>query len=307
MRILLTGASGAIGSQLAPQLAGEGHELRAFARNPQGVTAGCFDEIVRGDVLTGEGLDEALAGAELAYYLIHSMEPSAAGEPFAERELRSAENFAAAAQRAGLRRVCYLGGLVPTDRPPSEHLASRLAVEQALLSSAPEAIALRASIVISAQSRSFRFLVRLLERSPLLPLPDWRDFRTQPIDGRDVVAYMKAAGLSSAVEGHRALDIAGPDTVTYGQLIQRIADAMLVSRPAVELPFSMTPVASAVAASITGEESELVAPLMAGLSGDLLADDADARALFDVRLHRLNSAISNSLRQWEEIEPLAAR
>lgn len=307
MRILLTGASGAIGSQLAPQLAGEGHELRAFARNPQGVTAGCFDEIVRGDVLTGEGLEEALAGAELAYYLIHSMEPSAAGEPFAERELRSAENFAAAAQRAGLRRVCYLGGLVPTDRPPSEHLASRLAVEQALLSSAPEAIALRASIVISAQSRSFRFLVRLLERSPLLPLPDWRDFRTQPIDGRDVVAYMKAAGLSSAVEGHRALDIAGPDTVTYGQLIQRIADAMLVSRPAVELPFSMTPVASAVAASITGEESELVAPLMAGLSGDLLADDADARALFDVRLHRLNSAISNSLRQWEEIEPLAAR
>lgn len=307
MRILLTGASGAIGSQLAPQLAGEGHELRAFARNPQGVTAGCFDEIVRGDVLTGEGLDEALAGAELAYYLIHSMEPSAAGEPFAERELRSAENFAAAAQRAGLRRVCYLGGLVPTDRPPSEHLASRLAVEQALLSSAPEAIALRASIVISAQSRSFRFLVRLLERSPLLPLPDWRDFRTQPIDGRDVVAYLKAAGLSAAVEGKLTLDIAGPDSVTYGQLIQRIAGAMLLSRPAVELPFSITPVASAVAASITGEQNELVGPLMEGLSGDLLADDAAARELFTLHLHRLDRAISHALREWEEIEPLAAR
>lgn len=307
MRILLTGASGAIGSQLAPQLAGEGHELRAFARNPQGVTAGCFDEIVRGDVLTGEGLDEALAGAELAYYLIHSMEPSAAGEPFAERELRSAENFAAAAQRAGLRRVCYLGGLVPTDRAPSEHLASRLAVEQALLSSAPEAIALRASIVISAQSRSFRFLVRLLERSPLLPLPDWRDFRTQPIDGRDVVAYLKAAGLSAAVEGKLTLDIAGPDSVTYGQLIQRIAGAMLLSRPAVELPFSITPVASAVAASITGEQNELVGPLMEGLSGDLLADDAAARELFTLHLHRLDRAISHALREWEEIEPLAAR
>ncbi len=307
MRILLTGASGAIGSQLAPQLAGEGHELRAFARNPKRITAGCFDKIVRGDVLSGEGLDEALAGAELAYYLIHSMEPSAAGEPFAERELRSAENFAAAAQRAGLRRVCYLGGLVPTDRPPSEHLASRLAVEQELLSSAPEAVALRASIVISAQSRSFRFLVRLLERSPLLPLPDWRDFRTQPIDGRDVVAYLKAAGLSAAVGGKLTLDVAGPDSVSYGQLIQRIAGAMLLSRPAVELPFSITPVASAVAASITGEQNELVGPLMEGLSGDLLADDAAARELFTVHLHRLDRAISHALREWEEIEPLAAR
>ena len=307
MRILLTGASGAIGSQLAPQLAGAGHELRALARDPRRVTASGIDEIFRGDVLSGEGLDEALAGADLAYYLIHSMEPSSNGEPFAERELRSAENFAAAARAAGLRRICYLGGLVPTDRPPSQHLASRLAVEEALLESAPEAVALRASIVISAESRSFRFLVRLLERSPLLPLPDWRDFRTQPIDGRDVVAYLKAAGLAPTVQGRQVLDIAGPDSVTYGQLIQRIGDAMLVERPAIELPFSLTPVASVVAASIAGESNELVGPLMAGLSGDLLADDSGARELFALRLHRLDSAISNALREWEKSEPLAAR
>ena len=307
MRILLTGASGAIGSQLAPQLAGAGHELRALARDPSRVTASSVDEIFRGDVLTADGLGEALDGVELAYYLVHSMEPSAEGEPFAERELRSAENFAAAARSAGVRRVCYLGGLVPADRPPSQHLASRLAVEQALLASAPEAVALRASIVVSAQSRSFRFLVRLLERSPLLPLPDWRGFRTQPIDGRDVIAYLEQAGLSTAVEGRLVLDIAGPDTVTYGQLIQRIAGAMLVNRPAVELPFSLTPVASVVAASIAGEASELVGPLMAGLSGDLLANDEAARDLLPIQLHRLDRAISNALREWEEKEPLAAR
>ena len=103
------------------------------------------------------------------------------------------------------------------------------------------------------------------------------------------------------------LDIAGPDSVTYGQLIQRIADAMMLGRPALELPFSITPVASVVAASITGESNELVGPLMAGLSGDLLADDAAARELFNVRLHRLDNAISNALREWEETEPLAAR
>ena len=307
MRILLTGASGAIGSQLAPQLAGAGHELRALARDPSRVTASSVDEIFRGDVLTADGLGEALDGVDLAYYLVHSMEPSADAESFADRELRSATNFADAAESAGVRRVCYLGGLVPADRPPSQHLASRLAVEQALLASAPEAVALRASIVVSAQSRSFRFLVRLLERSPLLPLPDWRDFRTQPIDGRDVVAYLEQAGLSTAVEGRLVLDIAGPDTVTYGQLIQRIAGAMLVNRPAVELPFSLTPVASVVAASIAGEASELVGPLMAGLSGDLLANDEAARDLLPIQLHRLDRAISHALREWEEIEPLAAR
>ncbi len=307
MRILLTGASGAIGSQLAPQLAGAGHELRALARDPARVTASGIDDIFRGDVLTADGLGEALDGVDLAYYLVHSMEPSADAESFADRELRSATNFADAAKSAGVRRVCYLGGLVPADRPPSQHLASRLAVEQALLASAPEAIALRASIVVSAQSRSFRFLVRLLERSPLLPLPDWRDFRTQPIDGRDVVAYLEQAGLSTAVEGRLVLDIAGPDTVTYGQLIQRIAGAMLVNRPAVELPFSLTPVASVVAASIAGEASELVGPLMAGLSGDLLANDEAARDLLPIQLHRLDRAISNALREWEEKEPLAAR
>ena len=306
MRILLTGASGAIGSQLAQELAKGADQLRAFARDPSRVAPGPFDDIVTGDVVTGAGLDEALDGVDLAYYLVHSME-QAGGDDFAGRELRGAENFAAAAQRAGLRRICYLGGLVPHDRPPSAHLASRLAVERALLESAPQAVALRASIVISPLSRSFRFLVRLIERTPLLPLPDWRDYRTQPIDGRDVVAYLSEAGFSESIEGRLSLDIAGPDAVTYGQLISRIRDAMLLDRPALELPFSLTPIASVVAASIAGEDLELVGPLMAGLGGDLLADDEEARELLPVRLHRLDRAIEYSLREWEETEPLAAR
>ena len=101
--------------------------------------------------------------------------------------------------RAGVRRVVYLGGLVPADAPASPHLASRLEVEEALLDAAPEAVALRASIVVSARSRSFRFLVRLVERVPVMPLPAWRDHRTRPIDGRDVIAFLERAGTSDAV------------------------------------------------------------------------------------------------------------
>ena len=92
-----------------------------------------------------------------------------------------------------MRRIVYLGGLLPSDGAPSRHLASRLAVEQALLEAAPESVALRASIVVAARSRSFRFLVRLIERLPVLALPAWRANRTQPVDGRDVLEFLAAA------------------------------------------------------------------------------------------------------------------
>ena len=130
-----------------------------------------------------------------------------------------------------MRRIVYLGGLVPQDGAGSRHLASRLAVEEALLAAAPESIALRASIVVGARSRSFRFLVRLIERLPVLALPAWRENRTAPIDGRDVLAYLTRAATAPAALAGRSWDIAGPDTMTYQELIERIADSMLVARP----------------------------------------------------------------------------
>lgn len=308
MRILVTGASGAIGGALVPALHAEGHVIRGYARDPARVTCAGLDEVVRGDAVAGTGLSAALDGVEVAYYLIHSME--AAGPdagPFAARELRAAERFAAACRAAGVRRVVYLGGPVPADRPPSEHLRSRLAVEAALLEAAPEAVALRASIVVSAASRSFRFLVRLVERTPVLPLPAWRDHRTRPIDGRDVVAYLTRAGLSGAVDGPLSLDIAGPDVLTYGQMIERIRDALLLGRPRIDLPFTLTPIASVVAAAIAGEQVELIGPLMEGLSSDLLPRDERARELFGVRLHRFDAAVEHALAEWERVEELAAR
>lgn len=308
MRILVMGASGAIGGALIPVLAGEGRSIRAFARDPARVRAAGVDEIVRGDAITGAGLSEALDGIDVAYYLIHSMEPAgdAAGS-FPEREIASARGFASAASAAGVRRVVYLGGLVPAGAAASEHLSSRLAVERALLESAPEAVALRASIVISSSSRSFRFLVRLVERIPVMALPSWRRFRTRPIDGRDVIAYLRAAGLSDGVDGPLSLDIAGPDTLTYGEIVERIRDVMLISRPRVDLPFSLTPIASVVAAAIAGERVELIEPLMKGLDGDLLPRDDRVQEVFPVRLHHFDAAVERALREWETVEPLAAR
>jgi uncharacterized protein YbjT (DUF2867 family) len=308
MRVLVTGASGAIGAELIPRLAGAGHDVRAFARDAARVTAPGAGEIVTGDAVTGAGLDAALEGIDVAYFLIHSMETVLDGAgTFADRDRRAAHAFGRAARRAGVRRIVYLGGLVPRRAQASPHLASRLEVEGSLLAAAPEAVALRASIVIGARSRSFRFLVRLVERVPIMPLPAWRVHRTRPIDGRDVMAFLERAGTSGAVSGPVSLDIAGPEVVTYAQLIERIRDALLLARPRMDLPLTLTPVASRVAAAIAGEDPGLVGPLMGSLTTDLLPRDDRAAELFGVRLHMLDAAVERALRDWEAVEELAGR
>ena len=305
MNILVTGATGFVGSTLIPRLERDGHDVVAFARSRARVLTAV--PVIEGDAITGRGLDEALAGVDVAYFLIHSMEaPAAANGSFADRERRAARTFADAARRAGVPRVIYLGGLVPAETAPSAHLASRLEVERILLDASPENVAFRASIVIAAASRSFRFMVHLIERLPLLALPPWRDNRTQPIDGRDVVEFLTRAATAPELGG-RSLDIAGPEVLSYGEMIERIRDAMLVSRPALRLRSARTPLASRIAASIAAEDHELIGPLMEGLEHDLLPRDGTANRLLGVRLHDFDAAVERALRDWEAAEPLAAR
>jgi uncharacterized protein YbjT (DUF2867 family) len=304
MRILVTGISGYVGATLAPRLVADGHEVRGMSRRGAGRVAGI--EAVRADALSGEGLETALEGIEVAYYLIHSMEPSADGG-FEIRERRAAERFVAGARAAGVRRIVYLGGLVPSDGVPSLHLSSRLGVEQVLLESMPESVAFRASIVIGARSRSFRFMVRLVERLPVLALPAWHPNRTQPIDERDVIEYLaRTPGVEPAAA--RSLDIVGPDVLSYGEMIDRIAELMGVGRMPLGFKRSLTSPASAVVSAVTEEPIELVRPLMQSLESDMLpSDPEEAARLYGIHPRRFDRAVEHALAEWEAAEPLGAR
>jgi uncharacterized protein YbjT (DUF2867 family) len=142
---------------------------------------------------------------------------------------------------------------------------------------------------------------------PFMALPDWRDNRTRPIDARDVTACLLAAGVSPRIDGALSLDIAGPDLLTYGEMIERIRDAMLLGRPRLDLPLRLTPVTSRVAAAIAGEDPALVEPLMGSLGTDLLPRVERALDLLGVRPHSFDAAVERALRDWEESEDLAAR
>ncbi|MEY2441421.1 MAG: hypothetical protein QOJ46_847 [bacterium] len=302
MRVLVTGVSGSIGAALVPDLARAGHELRGFARDPGRVAATL--PVVCGDAVAGSGLDAALEDIDVAYFLIHSMEH---GAGFEARERAAARNFVAAGERAGVRRVVYLGGIVPERRKLSRHLSSRLEVERILCAGFEEAVALRASIVIGPSSRSFRFLVRLVERMRVLALPAWRVHRTQPIDVRDVRAFLVAAATTPLAAGGLSLDIAGPQTLTYEEIVGRIADLMLLRRPALRWGRDATPIAAPIAARIAGEDPAFIGPLMESLSSDLLARDDRASALLGVRRHSFDRAVEAALREWEARESLRAR
>lgn len=293
MRVLVTGATGYIGSRLIPGLLDRGHQVVATARDTDALSAYAWgDQVERRhlDVEDTVSVHLAIRDVDAVIYLVHSM---AAGD-FVKRDREAAEYVAAACTYAGVGRVVYLSGLVP-DGELSDHLRSRLEVEEILLAAPTPATVLRASMVVGGGSLSFEVLRRISDRVPVAAVPAWMDSRIQPVAVTDVVAL-----LCAALEGEprrRAYDVGGEEVVSYGELLDRFARAAGVVRPRVPVPFAPTSVVGEAVALLTGVPRSTVRALVQSLSHDMVCREDDVRTelLPDHDYLSLDEAIARSL------------
>jgi uncharacterized protein YbjT (DUF2867 family) len=281
MKILVTGATGFVGSRLTRQLLAEGHDVRALVRNPARAAelerAGA--ELHRGDLLDEATLRGAGDGIDVAYYLVHSM--GRGGDAlFEQREREAARAFARMADREGVGQVIYLGGL--GDRPGSKHLRSRHATAALLRESGPPLTYFRAGMVVGAGSESYRTLRHLVARLPVMIAPRWLRTRSQAIAIDDTVAYLAAAAGNPHAFG-REIQIGSPDVLTYGEMLDAMADTLGVRRRIkVPVPF-LTPQLSALwIGLVTPVDAGVARPLVEGLATETVVTDPSGAQIFPI-------------------------
>lgn len=295
MKILVTGATGYVGSKLVPRLIASGHVVRCMVRNPciaiPNALAGAT--LIRGDALFPQSLYEAIEGIDVAYYLIHSMSGGEAG--FEERDLRAARNFAAAAKQTGVGRIIYLGGLASQRSNISEHLRSRHETGQVLREFCPPLTEFRAGIIVGNGSISFEMIRYLTERLPLMICPRWVITRTQPIAIDDVLAYLVAALTVSGASG-QTVEIGGASVETYRTMMLVYARARGLRRWLLRVPVLTPRLSSYWLRLVTPFPAVLTRPLIEGLRTEVVCTSPQAKELFpDIHPIPYDAAVNAAL------------
>ncbi len=277
MRIAVAGATGYIGGRLVPRLLDDGHDVVCLAREPRKLETRPWRDAVevrRADVLDRDATAAALQGCDLAFYLVHAMGSAA---EFAEVDRRSAENFAAAADHAGVQRIVYLGGLGGEDDELSSHLASRHEVGDVLRAGPVPVTELRAAVIIGSGSVSFEMLRYLTEVLPIMTTPSWVSTLCQPIAIRDVLSYLAVVATEDGT-GDRIYEIGGPDILSYRDMMRVYAEeAGLPKRVIIPVPVLSPGLSSRWIGLVTPLPTGVARPLVDSLRNEVIVHDTSAR------------------------------
>jgi uncharacterized protein YbjT (DUF2867 family) len=292
MDVLVTGASGFVGSYLLPELHESEHNVSILTRRPDEFDEAANVTVFSGDVLEPGSFDDALADVDVAYYLIHAM---GGGEGFKTRDRQGARNFAEAASEQGVERVVYLSGLGVDGDDLSTHLRSRREVEQVLAEGDYELTVLRAAIIVGDGSASFQMVRQLATRLPVMITPRWVSTRVQPIAISDVVAYL--VGLLDASEtAGETYEIGGPEVLTYKEMLVETGRLLTGRKPfVVPVPF-LTPRLSAHWVDLVTDVPASVAyPLIDGMTTDVVVTDDSIRSVLPIELTPFETAVQRAL------------
>lgn len=300
--ILVTGATGYVGGRLVSRLLEAGYRVRALARDPvrlQGRPWSNQIEIVQGDALRLETLAPAMAGVDVAYYMIHSMQKTTDKSPFHERDLLAARNFGQAAKEANVKRIIYLGGLGDPESDLSRHLRSRQETGEALATFGVPVTEFRCGIVVGSGSASFEMIRYLTERLPAMVCPQWVYTRVQPIGIRNVLDYLVAALDVPESEG-KVIEIGGADVLTYGEMMLQYAEVRGLRRWLFPVPVLTPHLSTYWVHWVTPIPKEIAYPLIEGLRNEIVVRDDSARRLFpDIQLLNYRTAVERALQRLD--------
>ncbi len=291
-RVVVAGASGFVGLALLPVLARR-FEVVALSRSRgpdlEGVTwRHC-------DLFSLLQTERALEGASYALYLVHSMLPARLTQArFEDMDFILADNFARSARRAGVRQIVYLGGIIPDDAMLSRHLASRLEVERVLAAREVPVTSLRAGLIIGPQGSSFRIMMRLVDRSPVLLCPHWTRSLTQPVGLRDVVRLLDYCLGRDEMFG-RAFDLGGPEVMTYVDMMRRTASQLGKQRLIFSVPFIPARLSVWGVRLFTGGHKELITPLVESLRHAMVAHSPTLQERAGVEAQDFDEALAEAI------------
>ncbi len=292
--VLVTGATGYIGGRLVPELLARGYRVRLMVRRESAAELGRWPdvEVAVADALDPAALAVALRGVHTAYYLIHSLHLGR--DEFESADIQAAVNFRDAAEANGVERIIYLGGLGDVSADLSAHLESRTQVAEELGRGAAATTILRAAMIIGSGSISFEIVKHLVDRLPVMFIPDWAQTECQPIGIRDMVRYLVGALETPATAG-RSFDVGGGEVLSYEKILQILARLMGRWRLFLPSPVSDVEAYTWIVSLVSPVPAQVVRCLLGGCRNRVVCDNDDIRLLIPLELMPFEEALRRAL------------